>query len=1392
MEPDPTLARVASHRRSSAARALRRATRLASLVPLVAGAVWAGACHVDRLEGPQGPDSALSVIVSDPVSQASAAGAAGVASVGMRGPDYVYVSLPPGAVPHGDLATILNRRTRLTALATVVGGGFDPILFEAGAGDTIDLTVGLSGRGTPAHFIGTVLPNRRPLVVRTDPPPRHRDVPLNATMLIVFSEPIETRTLNASSIQLLSGSTVVAGQLEFLDSAHVTAAFVPAAPLNGSSDYQLVITAGILDTDGDPLQEPVTVDFSTVAGPPPGRIAFVRNGSIYLINPDGTGATRLTDSPSDGEPAWSRDGTRLAFTRTGDIYALNADGSGLTRLTTNTGPATSNVSPAWSPDGTRIAFSSWRSGNQEIYVMNADGTGVTRLTNDPGYDLEPAWSPDGASIAFTSRPPVGAGQPSVIRVMNADGSGVRTIRSDVTAPAWSPDGTRITYLSGGSIWVMNADGADATRLIGGSYLGSGRPAWSPDGRELAFSSVIPDGTNNRELYVMNADGSGLVRLTVDSRINVSTDYAPAWSPARLSPLPMAMIRMTETDNGDGQTDTMQAMLAPLRVQVFRNNAPAAGVDVYWSVWLGQGTMAARSSVTAKTDASGVSSVLWTLGPFLGGQEAQAFIAGNGEPVTFTATATAVPPPRALSMALASPSGEGQTDTVLATLADPLRVLVTRNSVPAQGVAVLWTATLGGGSVTAITTTDAAGIATAAWTLGPTSGSQAVVAAVRDAAGSPARFTATAASVSSVVAANGGDGQTDSTRATLAGPLSVRVTRRNVPAPGVAVLWSATVGGGSVSASATTTDSAGIASVRWTLGSVLGVQRAQASVAGAVGSPVPFAATATPPGGSVRVNARTTGSDLDSNGYLACVDPDDYYGCWNVSYLGVNGTATIPQLSAGNHPVELTDVAGNCVVGAPNPRVVQVTAGGTTDVTFDVTCSTAARVQVTVATTGVDLDPDGYQVQLERPGYSRPASVAVNGVAVFAGLAAGDYTVTLNEVATNCTVAAPNPAAVTVAAGDTARVAFAVTCAPLASIQVTVATTGVDPDSNGYYVQANQPGFAAGAPVAASGVATVSGLAPGAYTVTLLNVAVSCDVAAPQAVTVTVAGGGTAAVRFSVSCTPATRLAFTSNATGNAELFAVNSNGTGFTRLSVDPAADVEAAWSPDGTQIAFTSWRAGNPDIHLMRADGSGVVRLTSQAAADTHAAWSPDGTRIAFASERDGNGEIYVMNADGTGLLRLTNSPTLDDDPAWSPDGSRIAFTSARGGTTGVYVMNADASGVTRLSGSGVSDLQPAWSPDGTKIAFSRFVGCDYYTCDYDLYVMNADGSGVTRLTSGSAAAETGPTWSPDGRWIAFTAQACDWYYGCYAAGIQAVRPDGTDTRVITSGYEYNPAWRR
>ena len=257
-----------------------------------------------------------------------------------------------------------------------------------------------------------------------------------------------------------------------------------------------------------------------------GRIAFTSNREgnheIYVMNADGSDVTRLTDTPAnEGFPTWSPDGQRIAFQSRRGIYVMDADGSNVTHLTTAGG------TPAWSPDGRRIAFQR----DNEIHVMNADGTGVTNLGTNVGTASPPAWSPDGRRIAFESHRNGTWG----IYVIDADGSNVAHLAAsggDGT-PAWSPDGRRIAFTSQrdgvGEIYVMNADGSNAMRLtnfqgfVNFSYTNN-ESTWSPDGRRIAFRSNRDN--RNREIYVMDADGSNVTRLTDDS----ARDESPAWSP----------------------------------------------------------------------------------------------------------------------------------------------------------------------------------------------------------------------------------------------------------------------------------------------------------------------------------------------------------------------------------------------------------------------------------------------------------------------------------------------------------------------------------------------------------------------------------------------------------------------------------------------------------------------------------------------------------------------------------------------------------------------------------------------------------------------------------------------------------------------------------------------
>ena len=174
--------------------------------------------------------------------------------------------------------------------------------------------------------------------------------------------------------------------------------------------------------------------------------------------------------------------------------------------------------------------------------------------------------------------------------------------------------------------------------------------------------------------------------------------------------------------------------------------------------------------------------------------------------------------------------------------------------------------------------------------------------------------------------------------------------------------------------------------------------------------------------------------------------------------------------------------------------------------------------------------------------------------------------------------------------------------------------------------------------------------------------------------------------------PGTKIAFESSRDGQFEIYKMNSDGGGQTRLTTNAASDTEADWSPDGTKIAFTSLRDGNEEIYVMNSNGSGQTNLSNNAAFDFGPSWSPNGTKIAFSSQRDGNNEIYVMNSDGSGQTNLSNNAASDNAASWSPDGTKIAFSSQRDGNDEIYVMNSDGKRQTRITNNAASDDEPSW----------------------------------------------------------------------------------------------------
>lgn len=162
----------------------------------------------------------------------------------------------------------------------------------------------------------------------------------------------------------------------------------------------------------------------------------------------------------------------------------------------------------------RIAFTSDRHGSRDIYVMNADGTDPHRLTDDPTWDRAPAWSPDSRFIAFYSG--------HTVYVINADGSGQYYLESGgwwacPSPPSWSPDGRHIAFYDdrGGQhiddIYVVDADGSNLRRL---THQGGMAPEWSPDGSSILYAcsgspwaicKINADGSNQHQIINMAID-----------------------------------------------------------------------------------------------------------------------------------------------------------------------------------------------------------------------------------------------------------------------------------------------------------------------------------------------------------------------------------------------------------------------------------------------------------------------------------------------------------------------------------------------------------------------------------------------------------------------------------------------------------------------------------------------------------------------------------------------------------------------------------------------------------------------------------------------------------------------------------------------------------------------
>lgn len=214
----------------------------------------------------------------------------------------------------------------------------------------------------------------------------------------------------------------------------------------------------------------------------------------------------------------------------------------------------------------------------------------------------------------------------------------------------------------------------------------------------------------------------------------------------------------------------------------------------------------------------------------------------------------------------------------------------------------------------------------------------------------------------------------------------------------------------------------------------------------------------------------------------------------------------------------------------------------------------------------------------------------------------------------------------------------------------------------------------------------------------------------------------------------------SSGNGFVEIYVINVDGTGLTKLTNDGLFDCFPRWSPDGSTIIFgrSVPRTLQVVVATMRPDGSDKRELSSAVWGVARSGFTPDGKRILWETQQAGFlSVLWIMDADGGHQRRLTAAALKAGEvSAPSSDGEHVVFINNQNTPpalpNALFAMDIDSGDIRQITHSvGVShDVLPNYSPDGTKIVFAS----DRMSTDgsLDVFTVNADGSGLTRIATG------------------------------------------------------------
>jgi TolB protein len=351
-----------------------------------------------------------------------------------------------------------------------------------------------------------------------------------ATVIANANAP-QTADVNYALFKQLGAAAVVQAFLA-PTALHVIVHDVGARKIYQTRDFPVPLTVGAPDwrlavhAASDQVEQWITGTHGIAAT----RVAFTRDGQIWIVDSDGFGPHPVTTKVGALSPCWSPDGRYIAysaFTAKGTVIDVQDLQANTVRTLVAT-PGNLNTAPVFSPDGTTLVYAHGDEIGTDLFATNPfSNDPARRITVGRGTDnSQPTFSPDGRQIGFTSSR---SGHPEIY-ITDVDGTNVDLLTPYAfgdenyrSGADWSPDGRAIALssMTAGVFQVMTINLRDRSMKQLTSDGRNEDPSWAPDSRHMAFTS---NRTGVKQLWVLDAESGRARQLTFGSEARLA-----AWS-----------------------------------------------------------------------------------------------------------------------------------------------------------------------------------------------------------------------------------------------------------------------------------------------------------------------------------------------------------------------------------------------------------------------------------------------------------------------------------------------------------------------------------------------------------------------------------------------------------------------------------------------------------------------------------------------------------------------------------------------------------------------------------------------------------------------------------------------------------------------------------------------